>query len=44
MVGAIGNLSIRAALVASALMLSPVIPLYAVAICRNERESTSEVD
>ena len=36
-VGAIGNLSIRAALVASALLLSPVIPLYAWARRRGER-------
>jgi DHA3 family tetracycline resistance protein-like MFS transporter len=33
-VGAIGNLSIRAALVASALILSPVLPLYVLAIRR----------
>jgi DHA3 family tetracycline resistance protein-like MFS transporter len=31
-VGAIGNASIRAALVSSALLLSPVLPLYATAI------------
>jgi hypothetical protein len=31
-VGAIGNRSIRAALVVSALILSPVLPLYATAI------------
>ncbi len=35
-VGAIGNISIRAALVASALLLSPVIPLYAWAMKRGE--------
>lgn len=33
-VGAIGNVSIRAALVTSALILSPVLPLYAYAIRR----------
>ena len=37
-VGAIGNVSIRAALVASALLLSPVIPLYAWAMRRGEPE------
>jgi DHA3 family tetracycline resistance protein-like MFS transporter len=36
-VGAIGNLSIRAALVASALLLSPVIPLYGWAMKRGEQ-------
>jgi DHA3 family tetracycline resistance protein-like MFS transporter len=40
-VGAIGNLSIRAALVASALLLSPVIPLYAWAMRRGEQEPDS---
>jgi DHA3 family tetracycline resistance protein-like MFS transporter len=35
-VGAIGNLSIRTALVASALLLSPVLPLYAVAIRQSD--------
>ena len=35
-VGAIGNVSIRAALVASALILSPVLPLYSRAIRRDE--------
>ncbi len=37
-VGAIGNLSIRAALATSALMLSPVLPLYALVI-RQGREN-----
>jgi DHA3 family tetracycline resistance protein-like MFS transporter len=37
-VGAIGNLSIRAALVASALLLSPVVPLYAWAMRRGEHK------
>jgi DHA3 family tetracycline resistance protein-like MFS transporter len=37
-VGAIGNLSIRAALVMSALILSPVLPLYAWAIRRTAAE------
>jgi DHA3 family tetracycline resistance protein-like MFS transporter len=36
-VGMIGNVSIRAALVASAAILSPVLPLYWVTIWRNER-------
>ena len=36
-VGAIGNLSIRAALLASAFLLTPVLPLYAVAIRRDIR-------
>jgi DHA3 family tetracycline resistance protein-like MFS transporter len=40
-VGAIGNVSIRAALVASALILSPVLPLYACAIRRSETNSAS---
>ncbi len=35
-VGAVGNASIRAALLGSALLLSPVLPLYAIAI-RRER-------
>ena len=35
-IGAIGNVSIRAALVASALILSPVLPLYSRAIRRDE--------
>ena len=39
-VGAIGNVSIRAALVVSALMLSPVLPLYSLAIRRGERHAT----
>jgi len=34
-VGAVGNLSIRAALAVSALILSPVLPLYGVAIRRS---------
>lgn len=34
-VGAIGNASIRAALVTSALLLSPVLPLYAFAVRRS---------
>ena len=38
LVGAIGNVSIRAALVASALILSPVLPLYSRAIRRGEPE------
>jgi MFS transporter, DHA3 family, tetracycline resistance protein len=37
-VGAIGNLSIRAALVTSGLMLAPVLPLYALAMRRGESE------
>jgi len=37
-VGAIGNVSIRAALVVSALTLSPVLPLYALAIRRGEED------
>jgi DHA3 family tetracycline resistance protein-like MFS transporter len=37
-VGAIGNASIRAALVTSALLLSPVLPLYAAAIRRSGEE------
>jgi DHA3 family tetracycline resistance protein-like MFS transporter len=36
-VGAVGNVSIRAALVASAALLLPVVPLYGVAIRRSER-------
>jgi DHA3 family tetracycline resistance protein-like MFS transporter len=36
-VGMIGNLSIRAALVASAAILSPVLPLYWITIRRDER-------
>jgi DHA3 family tetracycline resistance protein-like MFS transporter len=36
-VGAIGNVSIRAALVASAALLLPVVPLYGVAMRRSER-------
>jgi DHA3 family tetracycline resistance protein-like MFS transporter len=39
-VGAIGNVSIRAALVVSALILSPALPLYALAIRRGERHAT----
>jgi DHA3 family tetracycline resistance protein-like MFS transporter len=38
-VGAIGNLSLRAALVTSALILSPVLPLYALAIRRSRRKA-----
>jgi DHA3 family tetracycline resistance protein-like MFS transporter len=38
-VGAIGNRSIRAALVASALLLSPALPLYALAIRRSAKRS-----
>ena len=34
-VGAVGNASIRAALLSSALLLSPVLPLYAIAIRRD---------
>jgi DHA3 family tetracycline resistance protein-like MFS transporter len=37
-VGAIGNASIRAALVTSALLLSPVLPLYATAIRHSGEE------
>ena len=41
-VGAIGSaVSIRAALVTSALILSPVLPLYALAIRRSKRRRTS---
>lgn len=36
-VGAIGNISVRAALVTSALILSPVLPLYALAIRRSRK-------
>jgi len=36
-VGAIGNASIRAALVSSALLLSPVLPLYAAAIRKSRK-------
>jgi DHA3 family tetracycline resistance protein-like MFS transporter len=39
-VGTIGNVSIRAALVVSALILSPALPLYALAIRRGERHAT----
>ncbi len=38
LVGAVGNVSIRAALVVSALILSPVLPLYSRAIRRGERQ------
>ncbi len=38
-VGAIGNRSIRAALVTSALLLSPVLPLYALTFRRGTRET-----
>lgn len=37
-VGTIGNHSIRAALLTSALLLSPVLPLYSVALRRSEKE------
>ena len=37
-VGAVGKASIRAALVSSALLLSPVLPLYGIAIRRNREE------
>ncbi len=37
-VGAIGNRSIRAALVTSALLLSPVLPMYALAMRRTKRQ------
>jgi DHA3 family tetracycline resistance protein-like MFS transporter len=40
-VGAIGNRSIRAALVLSALVLSPVVPLYARAIRRTKEPGTA---
>ena len=44
-VGAIGNASIRAALVLSALILSPVLPLYAYAIRRlRPNHATGEND
>ena len=39
-VGAIGNASIRTALVSSALLLSPVLPLYAIAI-RKDKETNA---
>ena len=35
--GMIGNASMRAALVASAAILSPVLPLYWIAVRRDER-------
>jgi len=38
-VGAIGNRSLRAALVTSALILSPVLPLYTLAIRRSSRKA-----
>lgn len=38
-VGMVGNMSIRAALVASALILSPVLPLYSRAIQWGERQA-----
>jgi DHA3 family tetracycline resistance protein-like MFS transporter len=38
-VGAIGNRSIRAALVTSALLLSPVLPLYALTFRRGAQET-----
>jgi len=37
-VGAVGNASIRAALLSSALLLSPVLPLYAMAIRRDRKQ------
>ena len=40
LVGAIGNHSIRAALIASSLLLAPVIPLYALAARHGEREAS----
>jgi DHA3 family tetracycline resistance protein-like MFS transporter len=41
LVGVIGNsISVRAALIASALMLSPVLPLYSIAIRRSGQQST----
>jgi DHA3 family tetracycline resistance protein-like MFS transporter len=43
-VGAIGNLSIRAALVTSALLLSPVLPLYHFAIRRTAKANSLEPD
>ena len=39
--GAIGNASIRAALVSSALLLSPVLPLYAIAIRKDKETNAS---
>ncbi|MGD1991942.1 MAG: MFS transporter [Anaerolineae bacterium] len=41
-VGAIGNRSVRAALVTAALLLTPVLPLYTVAIRRGERHLGKE--
>ena len=38
LVGAVGNTSIRLALVSSALLLSPVLPLYGIAIRKNQGE------
>jgi len=38
MVGAVGNISIRAALLSSALLLAPVLPLYAVTIRKNREK------
>jgi DHA3 family tetracycline resistance protein-like MFS transporter len=43
-VGAIGNRSIRAALVASALLLSPVLPLYEVVRRRRDAETRRHGD
>jgi DHA3 family tetracycline resistance protein-like MFS transporter len=42
--GMIGNVSIRAALVASAAILSPVLPLYWITIRRDERGYTAGID
>jgi DHA3 family tetracycline resistance protein-like MFS transporter len=42
-VGAVGNVSIRAALVLSALLLAPVVPLYRVA-SRREMDTTSDAE
>ena len=41
-VGLIGNISVRAALVTSALILSPVLPLYGMTIRRSGRGSVDE--
>lgn len=41
LVGAIGNRSLRAALVTSALILSPVLPLYALALRSGARDRVS---
>jgi len=39
-VGAIGNRSVRAALLACAMLLSPVVGLYAVVARRSKREES----